>query len=466
MFSAVITACLSLTACGGDDDAPPASTATPTRTQTPTPTPTHTTTPTPSPTATPTFTATTTPSRTFTATATLTATPTFTPTATFSATATATHTRMSTLTPPPTNTPTATNTPGETATPTITPTFGVLGKRIFTFNRLGSSFTAALAPGFSVEVGKFQGQTNGRIEDAFMEFEAGQPDPITGLATVNITRSSEFFVADGTRSLAGLAICLKPELPITAAGSVACAGGQEFGFSTFQDHHLGKIGVDGFTEEQCQSMNGQVESPNQICAAGRLGDECRTNADCDSAAGAVDGVCGLRNASCSQGKTGQPCRADADCDVDPNLEDGVCGTVRPHRGVCNGPFSPGTLEDDSGPGAMILAPNAQLNGLRMRLSIQSTVPCVDPGPGAAINFAFTTGRAVGTIDNFSDMPGETLSVNICGENFDCHDWENAGGPGRLVLVAPAVDQNPMGGDVVTSFVFSTSSRPATCRARP
>ena len=111
---------------------------------------------------------------------------------------------------------------------------------------------------------------------------------------------------------------------------------------------------------------------------------------------------------------------------------------------------------DSGPGAVVIAPNSQFNlvGIPMRLSIQSDLPCVDPGPGSTITFALTSGETRSTLDNFSNQLGQTVTTTLRGENFSCTDWRNPNGPGKLVLLAPAVDQNPMGGDVVTGFNFS------------
>ena len=227
-----------------------------------------------------------------------------------------------------------------------------------------------------------------------------------------------------------------------------------------QNHNVGQIGVDGFTPDDCNNMHGTIESPNQICAAGTVGDPCRTNVDCDTTSGAGDGICGLDMAQCSDGKIGQQCRADADCDTSQGAEDGVCGNPKPHPGVCNGPLIGSQDTADSGPGAVVLAPNAQsglnLQGLPVRLSIQTSLPCVDPGPGSAITFALTSGQATSVIENFSNDPlHQTVTITSKGENFSCADWRNPNGPGRLVLNAPALDQNPMsGGDIITGFTFS------------
>ena len=332
---------------------------------------------------------------------------------------------------------------------------GPLGVRRFTLNQARSPFQAALAPGLTFTVGGFQGQTNGQLEPAFLELDAGEPDAATGVATVNVTRASEFLVVNGSQPPVNLVLCLKPLVPVQAAGAVACNGNFSFGVGIAQNHHIGQLGVDGFTAEACTAGDGHIESPNQICAGGKVGEVCRTNADCNTTTSTDDGACGLSASACTQGRAGA-CRADADCDIDPVAEDGVCGTPGPHPGVCNGPLRAGQLPGDSGPGALVLAPNDQfnLNGLPVKLRIQSSLPCVDPGDVPAMPFALTSGTARGTIENFSNDVGQTLNFELRGENFSCSDWQNPAGPGRLVLVAPALDQNPGGGDVVTGFTFS------------
>lgn len=464
--------CLFLSACGNDDNGaviaptatltnPPTATRTATNTatftlpQTATPTNTPTPSPTVPPTHTPTPVATATATSTPTATSTHTPPPTVTPTPRPTATVTNTETSTPTPTPTITETPTTTATSTVTATPTVTPTLGVLGTRRFNIVRKDSPFQVTLGPSFTLPIATFQGQTNGQTEQGFFEFQAGQPDPQTGIATIDVTNSSEFLFADA-RNVPGanIVLCIKPILPALNAGLVACNGGLP-GITTAQNHRLGQIGVDGFTPDDCASMNGSIESANQICASGMIGQPCRTNPDCDSTAGAGDGVCGLDMSRCTAGNSGQACRNDGDCDTAAGADDGVCGTTKPHPGVCNGPLAGSQGPIDSDPGAVIIAPNTvpQLSGLPVRLSIQSTLPCVDPGPDATITFALTSGTATSKIDHFSNGD-QTVSVMSAGVNFSCSDWQNENGPGALVLNAPAIDQNPGGGDVITGFVFS------------
>ena len=170
----------------------------------------------------------------------------------------------------------------------------------------------------------------------------------------------------------------------------------------------------------------------------------------------------------------------------------MCGRVEPEPGVCNGPITIGSIPGTSGPGSLILAPYPQfdLNGITMRLTVQQSLPCTDPGPQADTPFALTSGISRSTILDFDNMPtactkgqmGNECStdaecdsspgkgdgvcgvrLDVCGQVFSCNDWQNENGPGRLVLSAPAINQNPGGGDVVTSFSFGSSTSKAVCQ---
>lgn len=368
-------------------------------------------------------------------------------------------------TPTPTPSILPTGTPTPTTSPGIAPTFGVLGARHFLINPARSPFKVVVG-GLPIVLGNFQGQTNGVVEPAFMDFEAGQPDPVTGFAAINIVAASEYIFVSNSQF--GVTLCIKPLVPVTNAGAIGCNGGVAAGFSTSINHNLGTVGLDGFTEDQCAAMNGRVEGPNQTCAAGN-GNPCRRNADCDTTAGAGDGVCGLSPATCTAGKSGSACQADADCDTTPAAEDGVCGRTQLHPGACNGPLTAGGIPGDTGPGEVIIAPspNTQLilNGLPIELSMEAAAPCGDEGPGDRITFALTSGMSKSTILNANNSPGQTLEVDAQGQNFSCTDWHNAGGPGRLVLGAPAIDI-PTVGDVVTTFTFDGAASPPTPTRAP
>jgi hypothetical protein len=393
--------------------------------------------PTRTPTATSSATATRTP------TVTLTATPTSTPTHT--ATPTATATATATDTPLPSLTPTITE------TPTITPTLGILGVRHFVFNEAKSGLQVKITGGLTVPVGSFKGQTNGQSEPAFLDLEAGQPDA-DGFTRINIIRSSEYLYVDATE-LAQFVICLKPLVPIQSAGLLGCNGGSDIGISLDQNHHLGQVGVDGFTVEQCQSQAGRIEIPYAVCSAGLVGQSCEVDGDCDTASAAGDGVCARFPSACRSGIPGAVCQTDADCTTE--TLPGVCGM--PHGGVCNGPLVPGFGTGDTGPGELIIVPNpapdVQLNGMPLELGFERALPCGDEGPGLRMPFALTTGLSRSTVANANNVLGRTLTFETQGENFSCQNWQ-ANTRGRLVLSAPAVDQ-PVVGDVATVFVFAS-----------
>lgn len=377
-------------------------------------------------------------------------------------------------------TPTPTPTPGEpTATPTATPTFGgPLGTRRFVFDTQRSNFTAVLAPGFEVSLGTFRGQNDGVIGDAFLEFEAGAPDA-NGIALVNITDASDYLIAQA--SIANLTICLKPLVPVTNAGVLQCNGGLDYSIATSVDRVVGQIGEDGFTVEDCNEIGGTIEGPNQVCGAGLVGLECFVNADCDTASGAGDGVCGLGTGICqggffapntpcetsadcggracepvlcTAGKTGQPCRNAGDCDTTPTAEDGVCGQEASNPGGCQGTLELGQIGEDSGPGSLVIAPLEQfsLQGLPIQLGFEQALPCGDEGGGLTQAFAVTTGTARTTVENFN-ATDDDLVYEQKGQNFSCNDWRTGSG-GRFGLAFPAIDANPAGGgDIIIGFTF-------------
>ena len=284
-----------------------------------------------------------------------------------------------------------------------------------------------------------------------MDLEAGQPDE-HGFTRINITAASEFFYVDAT-ALAGFVVCIKPLVPVLSAGFLGCNGGMDVGISLDQDHHLGQVGVDGFTAEQCAAMQGHVEVPYAACTAGNVGATCSMDADCNTMADVMDGACTHFPARCSSGNVGAACTTDADCTNGANA--GVCGM--PHGGVCNGPLVPGTGTGDTGPGELFIVPNpdpaVQLNGMPIELGFEAKLPCGDEGPGMRSPFALTTGFSRSLIQNANNMLGQTLSFEAQGENFSCQDWQG-NSRGKLVLSAPAIDQRLVG-DVSTVFTFAS-----------
>lgn len=356
-----------------------------------------------------------------------------------------------------------------------------LGTRHFELDTQRSGLKAVLSPGFEITLGTFRGQTNGVEGPAFFDLRAGTPDPETGLAPVDIVGASDYFYAGA--QIAGIVFCLRPSLPALNAGVVDCDGGLDFSIGTSVDHVVGRIGVDGFDAAACRSANGHIEGPNQICAVGLVGAECFLNSDCDTTTGSGDGGCGLSTGlcggggflgdttpcntsddcedgqpcvpvTCTEGKTGQECRNAGDCDTAAGADDGICGPQDPHPGACNGPLSISQVGGDSGAGAVVIAPNPGLglNGLPAVLSIEQALPCGDEGAGQAQGFAMTTGIARTTVRHFSASDTD-LVFEQHGENLSCSNWATGTG-GRFVLGFPTLHLNPMsGGDLVVGFTF-------------
>jgi len=248
-----------------------------------------------------------------------------------------------------------------------------------------------------------------------------------------------------------------------------------------QNHHLGQIGVNGFSAEQCTNQGGNIESPNQICGTGAIGQVCRDSSDCG-------GVCGLSPSTCSMPSTtrGSACQADANCDTTAGADDGVCGQSAPHPGVCNGTFQVSQLGGNSGPGAVSISPVPQLGlqGLPVEISTELALPCGDEGPGMSAPIAFTSALFRSTILNFNNLTnvcgagivdsscitntdcdsaagagdgicGAIFQYDTHGENFSCADWTDSNAPGCLVFSAPQLDANPqtIGADLITAFTF-------------
>lgn len=389
-------------------------------------------------------------------------------------------------------------------------TGGALGERRFTFSER-SRFSAALTGGLNLGLGSFQGQKNGQTQSAYLVFRAGEPDS-NGIAPIDIVDGSDYFFVQA--QFANLLVCIRPLIPVMNAGVIQCNGGQDYSIVLQTNHHVGQLGVNGFTLQDCLStcsgaVCGQVEGATQICAAGVVGELCRSDLDCDSASGARDGRCGLGRyctagrtgeacsndedcrtpdapgrcspqAVCATGKNGTPCRNDADCDTEPGAGDGQCGGRAPHPGVCNGPLTVSSIGEDSGPGSAVLAPVLGLNGLPVELSFEQSLPCGDEpvASGFSQSFAFTTGTARAVVRNVSnefglcsdnsactqdsdcdhaDGPGRgvcghQLVHTVRGENFSCEDWQNPDGPGCFVLAAPVLHAF-QGADLVTEFRF-------------
>jgi hypothetical protein len=137
-----------------------------------------------------------------------------------------------------------------TAAPTATPTSTAtpppaLGTRKFS---LSAQSAVRLLPTF----GSFTNLTG------FLTLAAGAPDPVTGLARVDIVDASPFLSTD----IGGFTFCLRPIVPVINAGVLACNGGYDLGVTSAQDHNIGVVGMNGFTAAQCSAAAGTVESPD------------------------------------------------------------------------------------------------------------------------------------------------------------------------------------------------------------
>jgi hypothetical protein len=346
--------------------------------RTPPSTPTQTETVNPSASATPTGTMTATPSRSSTATRTrtnpaLTATPTRTNTA-----ATATPTRTVTGA---TATPTRTMT--RTASPTRTPTV-VAGARRFSLDPSTSGIKTV--PGGTTF--GFQG---------YLDLRMGTPDG-QGVAHIDLVGASPFLSIDVG---SGTSLCIQlPTSPVQDVGVIDCDGGSDLGVRTIQDHDIGKVGVGGFTAEQCAAAGGTVE------------DATRPH----------PGVC------------------NGPVMVEPSGE------------------------ADSGAGALLVAPDARFGTQGIpafifvtQQSEQCTQPC-DPacapgGVGSPTIFGFVSALYRVEIHDANDQPGAVLADDERGENFSCAQWTQENGPGKGVLSIGALHGGQNGNDVVTVFLL-------------
>jgi len=349
-----------------------------------------------------------------------------------------------------------------TPTPTLTPTrdpSAPLGRRRFEVNPANGGFFAALG-GLTLRLGGFMGQSDGASERAFFELEAGVPDPETGIATIDVVDSSDYLVAQANIAGANFTVCLRLLTPVTTAGVIDCDGGSDYSIGLRADHHIGELGVDGFTADQCTEAGGILEEGTRLCKTGKEFESCRADSDCDLMPGSGDGQCGLQDSMCVSPATQAMCTNDSECDSGGSMN-GQCGATRPHIGVCNGQFTPVVGSGDSGPGAVTFAPFGSLAGLPAQLNLESGLPCGDEGQGSTLSFALTSTRAQAVIEDVSNQIGQTLNFTLEQattatpkiyelQNFSCDQWTNPAGPGCLGLVAPVLHQN-QGADVVTAF---------------
>ncbi len=219
----------------------------------------------------------------------------------------------------------------------------------------------------------------------YLDLAVGLPDPITGLALVDLTGASEFLSID----LGSVTLCIKPLVPVPAAGILACNGGFDLSVGAIQDHDIGHVGVGGFTEGDCTAAGGVVE------------------------------------------QAGDP-------------HPGVCNgpvTVEPSG------------EPDSGAGAMLIAPDGRFGtqGVPAEVTVEAG-PCEEHGAGEATLFGFVTGLSRAQILDANDESGNILQHDERGENFSCANWRQEDGPGRLVLSVGSIHGGGTT-DLVTVFVL-------------
>jgi hypothetical protein len=212
------------------------------------------------------------------------------------------------------------------------------------------------------------------------------PDPQSGLALVNVTGASQYLSVE----LGLFTLCIKPIVPVTAAGVLACNGGFDLGVTSTQDHNIGVVGVDGFSAGDCLAAGGEVEQAD------------------DPHPGTCNGP----------------------------VEVGPSGVV------------------SSGAGALLLAPDADFGtvGLPTEVSI-ALGPCSQHPPGDPTVFGFVSGLSRAEILDANDQAGSVFAHDEIGENFSCADWRRENGPGRLVLSVPAV-HGGVDQDLITVFVLA------------
>jgi hypothetical protein len=223
----------------------------------------------------------------------------------------------------------------------------------------------------------------------YLDLAAGVADPVTGLARVDVVGASPFLSI--TLALGGqqLTLCIKPLVPVTDAGVLACAGRYDLGVSAAQDHNIGKVGTNGFTAAQCDAAGGTVEAAS-----------------------------------------------------DPHP--GVCnGPVE---------IGPSPV-NDSGVGALLIAPDARFGtqGLPAEVTVGAG-DCAQQGAGDLTVFGFVSGISRADILDANNVPGQLLRHDESGENFSCPGWMQENGPGRLVLSVPAV-HGAGATDLITVFVL-------------
>ena len=276
-----------------------------------------------------------------------------------------------------------------------------LGRRRFELNPVQSTFGINGLPA----LGTFSG---------FLEFEAGAPDPDTGLATVDVVGASEYIQA--SVPLGGITLCLKPEIPTFGAGVISCGG------PSGQALRMTAYGPNGNDRDAllltCRSQVNYTTSLTIDHNIGVIGEEGFTAEDCFAAGGTIENRQGMQ--------------------------------------ICNGPFEVGQLDDFSASrGELILAPLPPLVGFPVQITTEANMaPCGTTGTGGmSVAIALTTMPSAGRVLNANNSLGQVLEFSLEGEPFSCRNFSEEGSGGVLVFAAPQLNLQPLG-DAVTMFRFS------------
>jgi len=315
-----------------------------------------------------------------------------------------------------------------------------LGTRHFVVKSSNSPFFAVIGT-LSLPAGNFQG---------FLDLEAGTPDA-NGFAPINVPSASEYISAN--IQLAGMILCLKPHVPATNVGLVACKG-LDISYAASVDHVAGTVGQNGFTVDDCTAIRGSLG--NGTVEYGR----CADNDD---------------------NETAQQCLANTDCTAPLTCQTHLS---TPHTGVCNGPINVGPGgKGDSGRGAVAITPDPDTGqgGLVFDLSFvhpgkcrnDESVDCSsntdcggdvceqacgDTEPTTVSALPFFSGPV--SVQIFHADAGTTnRKYETKGENFSCADWTNPNGPGKLVFAIPqlhafALSAGQSPSDLITAWVLS------------
>ena len=283
------------------------------------------------------------------------------------------------------------------------PLIGALGTRHFSIDP-ETSLNVAVITNIPFPQNGFTG---------FLELTAGEPDPITGAAFVDITDASEFISID-ILIPGGPTICVRPVrdlFPIENAGGVFCNGGVAAGFFLNQDHNIGVV-------DTCTAPGN-----------GNLGAGLPEGMPCASDDECASGQC-FTEADCLAASSGDP------TEIPPRVE----GPDDAHSGVCNGPSVAGPLPGDSGPGAVFIGMDpvtGLTQGLPVEILTEEDLPCGDepdaPGAGTILPLALTTATAASQVLDFNNLEGEILAGEPMGENFVCERWSEEDSPGLFCL---------------------------------